>query len=59
MSNEKNKRQVSVDDGKEIAKSKNLSGFIECNLKTGENVEKAFEDLTWLVMTKAGLLKTP
>jgi len=50
MSKEKNKRQVSVEEGKEIAKSKNLNGFIECNLKTGENVEKAFEALTRLVL---------
>ncbi len=50
MSNEKNKRRVSVEDGKEIAKSKNLNGFIECNLKTGENVDKAFKDLSRLVI---------
>jgi len=49
-SDEKNKRQVSVEDGKEIAKSKNLNGFIECNLKTGKNVEKAFEALTRLIL---------
>jgi len=50
MSNEKNKQQVSVEEGKEIAKSKNLNGFIECNLKTGENVEKVFEALTRLIL---------
>ena len=49
-SDEKNKRQVSVEDGKEIAKSRNLNGFIECNLKTGKNVEKAFEALTRLIL---------
>ena len=59
MSNEKNKRQVSVDDGKEIAKSKNLNGFIECSVITGKNIDKAFKDLSRLVMTKTGLLKTP
>jgi len=59
MSNEKNKRQVSVEDGKEIAKSKNLNGFIECSVITGENIDKAFKDLSRLVLTKAGLLKTP
>ena len=49
-SDEKNKRQVSVEDGKEIAKSRNLNGFIECNLKTGKNVEKAFEALIRLIL---------
>ena len=59
MSNKKNKRRVSAKKGIKIAKSKNLNGFIECNLKTGENVDKAFKDLSRLVMTKTGLLKTP
>ena len=49
-SGEKNKRQVSVEDGKEIAKSKNLNGFIECSVRTGENVGKAFEALVRLVL---------
>ena len=49
--NEKNKRQVSVEEGKKIAKSKNLNGFMECNIKTGEYVEKAFEALTRLMLT--------
>jgi len=50
ISNEKNKRQVSVEDGKEIAKSKKLNGFIECNVRTGENVKEAFEALTRLML---------
>jgi len=54
LSNEKNKRQVSAEKGKEIAKSKNLNGFIECNLKTGKNVEKAFEALTRLMVANKG-----
>jgi len=55
MSNEKNKRQVSVEDGKEIAKSKNLNGFIECSVRTGENVEEAFEALTRLMVANKGI----
>ena len=50
MSNKKNKRRVSAKKGIKIAKSKNLNGFIECNLKTGENVDKAFQDLSRLVI---------
>ncbi|GAG11413.1 unnamed protein product, partial [marine sediment metagenome] len=50
MSNEKKKRRVSAKWGKKIAKSKNLNGFIECNLKTGENVDEVFKDLSRLVI---------
>ena len=50
MPNEKNKRSVSVEEGKEIAKSKNLNGFIECSVRTGENVDKAFEVISRLVL---------
>ena len=39
-----------VKEAIEIAKSRNLNGFIECNPKTGENVEKAFEALTRLIL---------
>ena len=43
-----NKRSVSAEEGIEIAKSRNLNGYIECNLKTGKYVEEVFEDLTRL-----------
>jgi len=49
---EKNERQVSAEEGIKIAKSRNLNGFIECNPKTGENVEKAFEALTRLILDR-------
>jgi len=49
-SDDKSKRQVSAEEGKEIAKSKNLNGFIECSVRTGENVDKAFEVLNRLVL---------
>ncbi len=47
---EKNKRKVSAQEGKKIATSKNLNGYFECNLKTGENIEKVFDELTKLIL---------
>ncbi|MBY9020918.1 MAG: GTP-binding protein [Candidatus Lokiarchaeota archaeon] len=47
---EKNKRRVSVENGKKIATSKNLNGYVECNLKTGENVERVFDELIRLML---------
>ena len=54
---EKSERHVSTEEGMEIAVSRNLNGFIECNVRTGDNVEKFFEDLTRLILARAGLLK--
>ena len=45
-----NQREVSSADGIKIAKSRNVNGFIEVSAKTGENVEKAFEALTRLML---------
>jgi len=56
---EKNERQVSAEEGIKIAKSKNLNGYIECSPKTGENVDKVFEDLTRLILVERGFLKLP
>ena len=53
ITDEKRERQVSTEEGKEIVKSRNLNGFIECNIKTGENVEKAFEALTRLMIAES------
>jgi len=47
---EKNKRRVSTQKGKKIATSKNLNGYFECNLKTGENVEKVLDELIRLIL---------
>ena len=53
------KRQISAEEGLKIANSRNLNGHTECKFKTGKKVEKVFEDLTRLVLIKAGLLKSP
>ena len=50
----KSKRKVSAEEGLKISMSRNLSGYIECNLKTGQNVEKTFEDLTRLMLSGTG-----
>jgi small GTP-binding protein len=46
-------REVSSADGIKIAKSRNVNGFIETSSKTGENVEKAFEALTKLMLDES------
>ena len=43
-------REVSSAEGIMIAKSRGANGFIEVSAKTGENVEKAFEELTRLML---------
>lgn len=43
-------REVPTADGIKIAQSRNTNGFIETSSKTGENVEKAFEVLTRLML---------
>lgn len=43
-------REVSAEEGIKIAKSRNVDGFIETSSKSGENVEKAFEALTSLML---------
>ena len=47
----KNKRSVSAEEAVKIAKSRNLNGYIECNLKTGKNIDEAFDALTRLILT--------
>jgi len=44
----KNKRQISAEEAAKTAKSFNLNGYIECNLKTGKYVEEVFEDIARL-----------
>ena len=50
----KSKRKVSAEEGLKISMSRNLSGYVECKLKTGQNVEKAFENLTRLMLSGTG-----
>ena len=47
-----NEREVGKEEGRQIAKSKGVDGFIECSSKSGENVEKTFKALTRLMMFK-------
>ena len=47
-------RQISTEEGIKIAKSRGVDGFIECNTRTGENVEETFEALTRLMLANSG-----
>ncbi|MBY9007200.1 MAG: GTP-binding protein [Candidatus Lokiarchaeota archaeon] len=49
-------REVPSDEGINIAKSRDLSGYIECSSKTGKNVEKAFEGITQLMMRNSRIV---
>ena len=48
-----NEREVGTQEGRLLAKSRGIDGFIECSSKSGENVEKTFKTLTRLMMFKA------
>ena len=48
-------REVGTQEGRLIAKSRGIDGFIECSSKSGENVEKTFKALTRLMMFKQNL----
>jgi small GTP-binding protein len=52
----KEDRQVSGEEGIEIAKSQGVDGFIECSTRTGENVEETFDALTRLMLQNSGYL---
>ncbi|MFX0057153.1 MAG: Rab family GTPase [Candidatus Hodarchaeota archaeon] len=45
-------RQVSSEEGLEIASSRRINNFIECSSKTGENVEEIFVKLTKSMLKK-------
>ena len=49
-------REVTGDEGINIAKSRDVDGFIECSSKSGENVEETFDALTRLMIQKSKLL---
>ncbi|MFX1428512.1 MAG: ADP-ribosylation factor-like protein, partial [Promethearchaeota archaeon] len=45
-------RQVSALEGIKVAKSRGTDGYIECKLRTGENIEEIFEALGRLMINK-------
>ena len=49
-------REVTGEEGINIAKSRGVDGFIECSSKSGENVEETFDALTRLMMQRSKLL---
>jgi len=49
-------REVTGDEGINIAKSRGVDGFIECSSKTGENVEQTFNALTSIMMQRSKLV---
>jgi len=46
------KRQVDFEEGNKIAESRGMDGFLECNVQTGENVDKVFDTLARLMLKK-------
>ncbi len=46
-------REISFKKGKKFAKAKGFNGFTECSSKTGENVEKSFENLTRMMLSRS------
>ena len=49
-------REVTGEEGINIAKSRGVDGFIECSSKTGENVEETFDALTSIMMQGSKLI---
>ena len=49
-----NNREVTVEEAKVFADSRNIDYFMECSAKTGENVEKVFDLITKEIMKKYG-----
>lgn len=54
----KDQRSVDYNDAYEMAKSFNLSGYVECSSKTGENVENIFQSITSLMLEKIGFFNS-
>ncbi|MFW9901678.1 MAG: Rab family GTPase [Candidatus Thorarchaeota archaeon] len=50
------KRAVLRDEAFEIAKEHNLFGYMECSSKDGRNVGDIFQEISRLMLIKAGLL---
>ena len=49
-------REISSQEGIEVANSRDMDAFIECSAKTGENVKEMFVALTRLMLHKDGLI---
>lgn len=50
-SKDNNDREFSHEEGIKIARSRGLDEYIECDVETGENVEKMFQALAQLMLT--------
>ena len=46
-------RQVSYEEGLKLAEFHKLDGFIECNVKSGEKIEKLFESISKLMLKRS------
>ncbi|MFX1258904.1 MAG: hypothetical protein ACFFAN_13685, partial [Promethearchaeota archaeon] len=53
----KEKRSVDIKEAFEMVKMFNLSGYVECSSKTGENVQNVFYSITRIMLEKEGLYK--
>jgi small GTP-binding protein len=51
-----NDREVSSEEGINIAKSRGVDGFIECSSKSGENVDITFEAITKLMLQHSNII---
>ena len=49
-------REITSEDPKSLAKKYKLYDLIECSAKTGENIEKIFESITYKMLKNAKLL---
>ena len=48
-----NQRQVTSEEGKILTDLHDLDGFVECNIKSGSNIEKMFEALSKLMLERS------
>ena len=54
-----NQRQITSEEGKIIADLHGLDGFVECDIKSGNNIEKMFETLSKLMLERSPLSSEP
>jgi small GTP-binding protein len=52
-------REVTAEEGINIAKARGVDGFIECVPRTGENVDATFEALTRIMLARSGIVPVP